>query len=64
MGHRGRLPSTKYKVKKKDFFPLRRCRDCPGKWKGTEKDKSEKVVRIMSCKDTCVYLKLGEVHGQ
>lgn len=62
MGHRGRLPSTKYKAKKKDFFPLRRCGDCPRKWKGTEKDKNKKVVRVMSCKDTCVYLKLGEVN--
>ena len=59
---RGRLPPTKYKAKEKDFFPLRRCRDCPGKWKGTEKNKRGKVVRVMSCKSTCVYLKLGEVN--
>jgi len=59
---RGRLPSTKYKAKKEDFFPLRRCRDCPRWWKGTEMDKHGKVLKVISCKSTCVYLKLGGVN--
>ncbi len=58
MSH-GRLPSTKIKKKEKSFFPLRRCGGCPQKWKGTEKGKSGKALRVMSCKSACVYLKLG-----
>jgi hypothetical protein len=48
------------KKKEEEFFPIMRCSLCPSKWKGTEKDKNKKVVRVISCKDTCVYLKLGE----
>lgn len=52
MSH-GRLPSTKIKPKRKDFYPFPRCEVCPQKWKGTEKDKEGTVLRIMSCVSTC-----------
>jgi len=49
----GRLPPTKIKMKKTEFYPFQRCQFCPAKWRGVEKDKNGRVLREMSCVSAC-----------
>jgi len=45
---RGGIPTSRVK--------FNRCRNCPVKYHGVEKDKNGKVLRVFDCKDNCLAL--------